>query len=113
MFTNVSGFSLESGDKSVRVLGGQDTHNRTQNIIENHAFRVGSLMVWQRFHSVISPTCTEEVLYRYWDEVIETIVRLYATVVGPAFVFIDDNERPHRAHIIDEYLESERIDLMD
>ncbi|KFM83213.1 Transposable element Tcb1 transposase, partial [Stegodyphus mimosarum] len=46
---------------------------------------------------------------RYRDEVLEPIVRLYAAAVGPTFVLMDDNSRPHRADIVDDYLESEGI----
>ncbi|GFV44280.1 transposable element Tcb1 transposase [Trichonephila clavipes] len=49
---------------------------------------------------------------RYRDEVLEPIVRLYAAAVGPTFVLMDDNARPHRADIVDEYLESEGIARM-
>ncbi|GFX44155.1 transposable element Tcb1 transposase [Trichonephila clavipes] len=49
---------------------------------------------------------------RYRDEVLEPIVRLYATAVGPTFVLIDDNARPNRADIVDDYLESEGIARM-
>lgn len=47
------------------------------------------------------------------DEVLDNTVRLQAEAVGPAFVSIDDNTRPHRTVIIDDYLESERIAHMD
>ncbi|GFT37370.1 transposable element Tcb1 transposase [Trichonephila clavipes] len=46
---------------------------------------------------------------RYRDEVLEPIVRLYAAAVGPTFVLMDDNARPHRVSIVDDYLESEGI----
>ncbi|GFV74342.1 transposable element Tcb1 transposase [Trichonephila clavipes] len=46
---------------------------------------------------------------RYRDEVLEPIVRLYAAAVGPTFVLMDDNARPYRADIVDDYLESEGI----
>ncbi|GFX03573.1 transposable element Tcb1 transposase [Trichonephila clavipes] len=46
---------------------------------------------------------------RYRDEVLEPIVRLYPAAVGPTFVLMDDNARPHRAYIVDDYLESEGI----
>ncbi|GFV62747.1 histone-lysine N-methyltransferase SETMAR [Trichonephila clavipes] len=48
----------------------------------------------------------------YRDEVLEPIVILYAAVVGLTFVLIDDNAHPHRAAIIDGYLESEGIARM-
>ncbi|GFW64780.1 transposable element Tcb1 transposase [Trichonephila clavipes] len=49
---------------------------------------------------------------RYQDEVLEHIVRLYAAAVGPTFVLMDDNAPPHRADIVDDYLESEGIARM-
>ncbi|GFX80381.1 transposable element Tcb1 transposase [Trichonephila clavipes] len=49
---------------------------------------------------------------QYRDEVLEPIVRLYAAAVDPIFVLMDDNARPHRADIVDDCLESERITCM-
>ncbi|GFX85893.1 transposable element Tcb1 transposase [Trichonephila clavipes] len=46
---------------------------------------------------------------RYRDEVLEPILRLNAAAVGPTFVLMDDNARPHRADIVDDYLENERV----
>ena len=49
---------------------------------------------------------------RYRDEVLELIVRLYAAAVGPTFVLIDFNVLPHRAAIVDDYVESEGMARM-
>ncbi|GFX70473.1 transposable element Tcb1 transposase [Trichonephila clavipes] len=49
---------------------------------------------------------------RYRGEVLEPIVRLYAVAVGNTFVLMDDKAHPHRAEIVDDYLESERIARM-
>ena len=46
---------------------------------------------------------------RYRDEVLEHNVRLYNAAVGNTFVFMDNNARPNKAAIVDEYLESEEI----
>ena len=48
----------------------------------------------------------------YQDEVLEPIVRLYAAAVSPTLVSIDDNARPHRATIVDDWMESEGIACM-
>ncbi|GFW74071.1 DDE_3 domain-containing protein [Trichonephila clavipes] len=50
---------------------------------------------------------------RYRDEVLETYVRLLRGACGPKFILMDDNARPHRALLIDGFLESEDIRLMD
>ena len=44
---------------------------------------------------------------RYRDEVLKPIVRLYAAAIGPTFLLMDDNARPHRDAIVDDYLKSE------
>ncbi|GFU82572.1 transposable element Tcb1 transposase [Trichonephila clavipes] len=49
---------------------------------------------------------------RYRDEDLEPIVRLYAAAVGPTFVLMNDNACPHRADIVDDYLEIEEIACM-
>ncbi|GFV35839.1 transposable element Tcb1 transposase [Trichonephila clavipes] len=48
----------------------------------------------------------------YHNEVLEPIVRFYAAAVGLTFVLMDNNARPHRADIVDDYLESEGITCM-
>ncbi|KFM72421.1 hypothetical protein X975_15941, partial [Stegodyphus mimosarum] len=45
----------------------------------------------------------------YRDEVLEPIVILYVVAVDPTFLLMDDNARPHRADIVDDYLESKGI----
>ena len=36
-------------------------------------------------------------------------MRLYIATVGPSFVLMDDNARPYRAAIVDDYLESDYL----
>ncbi|GBM74209.1 hypothetical protein AVEN_203409-1 [Araneus ventricosus] len=50
---------------------------------------------------------------RYRDEILEPYVRLFRGAVGPEFILMDDNARPHRALLVDEFLESEDIRRMD
>ena len=49
---------------------------------------------------------------RYRDEVLESTVRLHAAAVDPTFILMDNNARPHRAAIVDDYLVSEGIASM-
>ncbi|GBM93146.1 hypothetical protein AVEN_27385-1 [Araneus ventricosus] len=52
---------------------------------------------------------------RYRDEILEPYVRLFRGAVGPEFILMDDNARPHRASRIffHEFLESGDIRRMD
>ncbi|GFU80761.1 transposable element Tc3 transposase [Trichonephila clavipes] len=117
MFTDESRFALEPDDKRIKIWRKQGTRNQPQNITEHHAFRGGSIMVWARIslgyridlHIFKRGSVTA---VRYRDEVLEPIQRLYAEAVCPTFVLMDDNARPHRADIVDDYLESEGITRM-
>ncbi|GFU79719.1 transposable element Tcb2 transposase [Trichonephila clavipes] len=42
---------------------------------------------------------------RYRDETLDPYVRPYAAAIGNDFILMDDNARPHRARIVEEYLE--------
>ncbi|GFU28822.1 transposable element Tcb1 transposase [Trichonephila clavipes] len=117
MFTDESRFALEPDDKRIRIWRKQGTRNQPQNTTEHHAFRGGSIMVWAGIslgyrtdvHIFKRGSVTA---VRYRDEFIEPIVRLYDAAVGPTFVLMDDNARPHRADIVNDYPESEEIARM-
>ncbi|GFU89831.1 transposable element Tcb2 transposase [Trichonephila clavipes] len=50
---------------------------------------------------------------RYCEEVLFPHVRLFRGAIGPDFIFMDDNARPHRSLAVDEVGESEYITRMD
>ncbi|GFX99180.1 transposable element Tcb1 transposase [Trichonephila clavipes] len=50
---------------------------------------------------------------RYYDEVLLLHVRLFRGVIGPDFIFMADNARPHRTLAVEELLENEDITRMD
>ncbi|GFU54785.1 DDE_3 domain-containing protein [Trichonephila clavipes] len=49
----------------------------------------------------------------YRDTILEQHVRLFWGAMGVEFLFMDDNARPHRANVVDEFLQSEDITRMD
>ena len=40
---------------------------------------------------------------RYRDEIMDVYVRPYAGAIGPQFILMDDNARPHRARVVEDY----------
>ncbi|GFT79311.1 transposable element Tcb2 transposase [Trichonephila clavipes] len=50
---------------------------------------------------------------RYCVEVLLPHVRLFRGAISPDFIFMDDNDRPHRTLAVEELLESEDITRMD
>ncbi|GFX70869.1 transposable element Tcb1 transposase [Trichonephila clavipes] len=114
MFTDESRFSLETDDKRIRIQRKQGTRNQPHNIFEHHAFRGGSIMVWAGISLGYRTDLQifkrgSVTIVRYQDEILKPIVRLYTAAVDTTFVLMDDNARPHRAHIVEDYLESEGI----
>ncbi|GFV81487.1 transposable element Tcb2 transposase [Trichonephila clavipes] len=49
---------------------------------------------------------------RYADEILRPHVIPYAGAIGDSFVFQDDNARPHRAHLVENMLEAETIQII-
>ncbi|GFT65097.1 transposable element Tcb1 transposase [Trichonephila clavipes] len=114
MFTDESRFALEPDDKRIRIWRKQGTRNQPQNITEYHAFRGGSIMV--RAGISLGYRTDLHIFKRgyvtavqYQDKVLEPVVRFHAAAIGPTFVLMDDNARPHRADILDDYLEAKRL----
>ena len=90
-----------------------DTH-----ISEHDRYGGGSIMVWggisrdgrTDLHVIERGTMTG---VRYRDEILDVYVRPYAGAVGPEFILMDDNARPHRARVVEQYLQQETIVRMD
>ncbi|GFW50578.1 transposable element Tcb2 transposase [Trichonephila clavipes] len=50
---------------------------------------------------------------RYRDEILRPIVVPYATAIGDDFILMDDNSRPHRANLVEDFLFEEGIVRME
>ncbi len=50
---------------------------------------------------------------RYWDDILKTIVRLYAGAVDPGFLLEHDNASRHVARAHWQLLDEEEIDAID
>ncbi|GFS47027.1 transposable element Tc3 transposase [Trichonephila clavipes] len=46
---------------------------------------------------------------RYKDDIFEPRVRLFRGAIGQDFIFMDDNVKPHRANLVEVFLEEESI----
>ena len=51
--------------------------------------------------------------FRYYYEILDQFVRLYAGAIGQEFIQIDDNANSHHVHVTNAYLEHESICRMD
>ncbi|GFV53834.1 transposable element Tc3 transposase [Trichonephila clavipes] len=116
--------SQTSPDLQWRVIQGvsdlreQRTRYHQSNTVERHSYRGGGILVWAGIslgghtdlHVFHGGTVTG---LRYRDEILDPYVRPYAAAIGNDFILMDDNARPHRARIVEEYLEDHGLERME
>ena len=80
------------------------------------AYGGGSVMVWA---GICAQRKTELVhiegnlnAHEYIAQVLEPHVAPFAEAVGENFTFMDDNARPHRARVVNEFLQDRQIERM-
>ncbi|GFW61685.1 transposable element Tcb2 transposase [Trichonephila clavipes] len=88
------------------------------NTVERHSYRGGGILVWAGIslgghtglHVFHGGTVSG---LRYRDEILDPYVHPYAAAIGNDFILMDDNARPHRARIVEEYLEDHGLERME
>ncbi|UYV82328.1 hypothetical protein LAZ67_21001723 [Cordylochernes scorpioides] len=118
LFSDESRFSLNTDSRRVFIWREPETRYHPSNIREIDGFRGGSLLVWAGIssnrrtplHIFSGGTLTAQ---RYRDEILEPYLRPYKDQIGHNLILMDDNARPHRARLVNEYLQSENIRRMD
>ncbi|GFU39109.1 transposable element Tc3 transposase [Trichonephila clavipes] len=111
-------FTMESDSGRLLIWGEQRTRYHQSNTVERHSYRGGGILVWAGIslgghtdlHVFHGGTVTG---LRYRDEILDPYVRPYAAAIGNDFILMDDNARPHRAGIVEEYLEDHGLERME
>ena len=118
LFTDESRYTLSSCDGRDRTCRRVGERYHPDNIVEHDRFGGGSVMVWggisldghTDLHVLQGGTLTA---VRYRDEILGPIVRPYAGAIGPQFLLMQDNARPHTTRASMQFLNDEGIDVMD
>ncbi|GFT72421.1 transposable element Tcb2 transposase [Trichonephila clavipes] len=111
-------FTIESDSGRLLIWREQRTRYHQSNTVERHSYRGGGILVWAGIslgghtdlHVFHGGTVTG---LRYRDEILDPYVRPYAAAIGNDFILMDDNARPHRARIVEEYLEDQGLERME
>jgi len=117
LFSDESRFVLRPDSRRIRVWREPGQRERLAHVQEVHSFEGGTVMVWAgisiggRTDLIFLEGFLNAVTYR--DRIIEPIVMPYAAAVGPNFIFMHDNARPHTAAIIQESLYENNIEVFD
>ena len=119
LFTDESKFSLVPDDQTRRVWRrpAEDAH-LDQFVNRRELFGGGGILVWGGITwggktdlLVIRGNLNGQ---RYREEILEGPVRLFAGAMGPAnMILVDDNARPHRNRIADQFFDDSGIARMD
>ncbi|GFV27200.1 transposable element Tcb2 transposase [Trichonephila clavipes] len=118
LFTDESRFTMESDSGRLLIWREKRTRYHQSNTVERHSYRGGGILVWAGIslgghtdlHVFHGRTVTS---LRYRDEILDPYVRPYAAAIGNDFILMDDNARPHRARIVEEYLEDHGLERME
>ncbi|GFY02656.1 transposable element Tcb2 transposase [Trichonephila clavipes] len=118
LFTDESRFTMESDSGRLLIWREQRTRYHQSNTVERHSYRGGGILVWAGIslgghtdlHVFHGGTVTG---LRYRDEILDPYVRPYAAAIGNDFILMDDNTRPHRAGIVEKYLEDHGLERME
>ncbi|GFT46240.1 transposable element Tcb2 transposase [Trichonephila clavipes] len=118
LFTDESRFTMESDSGRLLIWREQRTRYHQSNTVERHSYRCGGILVWAGIslgghtdlHVFHGGTVTG---LRYRDEILDPYARPYAAAIGNDFIPMDDNARPHRARIVEEYLEDHGLERME
>ncbi|KAL0186269.1 hypothetical protein M9458_017939 [Cirrhinus mrigala] len=118
LFTDESRFTLSTCDRRDRVWRRRGERSAACNNLQHDWFGSGSVVVWSgislegrtALHVLTRGSLTA---IRYRDEILRPLVRPYAGEVGPGFLLMQDNARPHVAGVCQQFLQDEGIDAMD
>ncbi|UYV74169.1 hypothetical protein LAZ67_11002297, partial [Cordylochernes scorpioides] len=95
----------------VRILGTLNTTRHLYDVLKPMASGLASVLADAHPSTFFSGgTLTAQ---RYRNEILEPYLRPYRDQIGHNLIFMDDNARPHRARLVNEYLQSENIRRMD
>ena len=112
-FSDESRFCPRLSDGRLRVWRRYGERHAEVNVQPRHAYNGGSVMVWagvtadRRTDLVVVPGILTG--QRYIDEILRPHVVPFLRPVGNNGIFQDDNARPHRARIVDGFLQANNV----
>ncbi|GFX70330.1 transposable element Tcb2 transposase [Trichonephila clavipes] len=118
LFMEESRVSTRSDSQRILIWRKIGRQFYSSNIKERHHYGGPGVLVWG---GIMLNGRTELHIFdrvsvigdRYCEEVLLSHVRLFRGAIGPDFIFMDDNARPHRTLTVEEPLEREDIARMD
>ena len=116
-FSDDSRFNLYFNDGQMRVYRRRGERYSDVNVKELDRYGGGSVMVWAAVtmhrRTPLRFIAGNLNLQRYVDDVMRPMVLPFLRQIGQGAVFQDDNARPHRGHIVNDFVLVNNINRMD
>ena len=116
-FSDESRFNLKFNDGRIRVYRRQWEHFADVNVREHDHFGGGSVMIWAGISVnlrtqlyIVNGNWNSQ---RYIDEFLRPLVLPFLQQICPNAVFQDDNARPHRGRIMNDFVRTNNINIMN
>lgn len=117
LFSDESRFSLEHDDGRTRVWRRPGERMIPACVRERRAYRGGSVMVWagisEHHRTPLYHVRGNLNALVYRDQILRPQVLPMLRQIGPHAVLQDDNAPPHRARLVDAFLQQVQINRMD
>ncbi|GFX23943.1 transposable element Tcb2 transposase [Trichonephila clavipes] len=117
-FSDESRFSVHPDKRRIFTWKDSGSKNKPAFVHESVRFGVGRVLVYGGI-SIDGSTYLYIILdglltaRRYRDEILRPIVVPYAAAIGDDFILKDDNCRPHRANLVEDFIFEEGILRME
>ncbi|GFW08358.1 transposable element Tcb2 transposase [Trichonephila clavipes] len=114
----MSRFSVHPNNRHIFIWRECGSRNNPASVHESVRFDGGGVLVYggisidgrTYIYTIRDGTLTAR---RYSDEILRPIVVPYAAAIGDDFILMDDNCRPHRANLVEDFLFEEGIVRME
>ncbi|GFW46152.1 transposable element Tcb1 transposase [Trichonephila clavipes] len=118
IFSDESRFSVHPNNRRIFIWRECGSRNNSASVHESVRFGGGGVLV---YGSISIDGRTDLYIIRdgpltgrrYSDEILRPIVVHYAAAIGDDFILMDDNCRPHRANLVEDFLFEEGIVRME
>ncbi|GFV58604.1 transposable element Tc1 transposase [Trichonephila clavipes] len=118
LFSDESRFSVHPDNRRIFIWRDRGSRNNPAFVDESVRFGGGGVLVYSGI-SIDGRTDLYIIrdgpltARRYRDEIFRPIVVSYAEAIADYFILMDDNCRPHRAYLVEDFLFEERIVRME
>lgn len=117
LFADESRICLSPDDNRIRVWRARGERFLEGHGVERVNFGGGSLTVWGSIYrggrSQICVFINQTVNSQRYLQILQQHVPPVANIIGPHFIYVDDNARPHRAAVVNDFFEQNNLSRMD